>query len=55
MVDIEVLQKLRDGLLDDKIIVVSDNPKIDRINLIEALTHEIAKKERSKRNGEETS
>ena len=48
MVDVEVLKKIRDELLDGKIVLVSENPVYDRINLIEALTHEIAKSERSK-------
>lgn len=55
MIDVDVLKKMRDGLLDKRIIVVSDNPQIDRINLIEALTQEIAKQEKKRSKNEETS
>lgn len=45
MVSLDVLKKIRNDLVDKKILIVSDDMDKDRVNLIEALSDYIVKEE----------
>lgn len=45
MIALEVIKKIRNDIVDKKVIIVSDNPDIDRIKLVEALSDYIVLEE----------
>ncbi len=45
MIALDVIKKIRNDIVDKKIIIVSDDPNIDRINIVEALSDYIVKEE----------
>lgn len=45
MVALEVIKKIRNDIVNKRTLIFSDNPDIDRINLVEALSDYIVQEE----------